>query len=122
MTYMAKSIRSFIGAKEFGRSRAFYKDLGFEEVNLSDTLSLFKMADLSFYLQDYYVKEWADNTMLLLEVDNAAAYWQHLSGLNLQEKYPEIKIMPLQQNDWGEECQLIDPAGVLWHFATFTTL
>src|SRR4029077_9523211 len=31
MKHAAKSIRAFIGAKNFGESRQFYKELGFEE-------------------------------------------------------------------------------------------
>ena len=35
MNYQAKSIRSFIGAKDFNESRQFYRDFDFEEVDIS---------------------------------------------------------------------------------------
>ncbi|WP_338156052.1 hypothetical protein [Chryseobacterium arthrosphaerae] len=43
-----KSIRPFIGAKNFAISRNFYRDLGFEEVVLEPKLSLFKREEPDF--------------------------------------------------------------------------
>lgn len=114
-----KSIRAFIGAQDYGLSRAFYRDLGFEEKIISEKMSLFTTGGLSFYLQDYYVKEWIDNSMVLLEVSDVDSYWRYLQQLELDKRYPSIKLIPIQENDWGKECLLIDPSGVLWHFAEF---
>ncbi len=114
-----KSIRTFIGSTNFKISQSFYKDLGFEERIISENMSLFITNGISFYLQDYYVKEWLENTMVLLEVDNANNFYKHLQKLELDKKYENIKVIPVQQNDWGNECMLIDPSGVLWHFAEF---
>ncbi|OWK72997.1 glyoxalase [Flavobacteriaceae bacterium JJC] len=114
-----KSIRTFIGSGNFKISQAFYKDMGFEERIISEKMSLFIKGDISFYLQDYYLKEWLENTMVLLEVESAANFYQHLQELELDRKYENVKVIPVQQNDWGNECMLIDPSGVLWHFAEF---
>lgn len=103
----------------FKISQSFYKDLGFEERRISEKMSLFIKDEISFYLQDYYAKEWLENTMVLLEVESAAHFYQHLQELELDKKYENIKVIPVQQNDWGNECMLIDPSGVLWHFAEF---
>lgn len=114
------SLRTFIGSKDFKISQAFYKELGFEESKISEKMSLFVNGQLSFYLQDYFVEEWLSNSMLLAEIDNAEEYWSFLVELKLDVKYPGIKLIPIQENDWGKECQLIDPSGVLWHFAKFS--
>jgi hypothetical protein len=114
-----KSIRTFIGALSFQVSQSFYKDLGFEEKVISGKMSLFIANGISFYLQDYYVKEWLENTMVLLEVDNAQNFYKDLQALELDKKYQNIKIIPVQQNEWGNECMLVDPSGALWHFAEF---
>ncbi|ANE53557.1 glyoxalase [Flavisolibacter tropicus] len=119
MNQQTKSIRTFIGAKDFEISRSFYRDLGFEEGIISEKMSLFTIKGLSFYLQDYYVKDWIDNSMILLEVDDVNSYWSFLQQLELNKKYPEIKLIPIQEHEWGKECLLIDPSGVLWHFAEF---
>ena len=115
----AKSIRAFIGAKDYETSRSFYRDLGFEEIAISEKVTLFTINGLSFYLQDYYVKDWIENSMILLEVGDVEGYYSFLQRLELDKKYPTIKLVPLQQNEWGKECYLVDPAGVLWHFADF---
>ncbi|WP_423147699.1 VOC family protein [Rubrolithibacter danxiaensis] len=114
-----KPLRTFIGAKDYEVSKSFYRDLGFQEIAISERMSLFKIGEQCFYLQDYYVKEWVDNTMLLLEVDDADSYWDFLQQLELDKKYDNVRLIPVQQNDWGKECLLIDPSGVLWHFAEF---
>ena len=119
MNQKIKSIRAFIGAKDYETSRSFYRELGFEEKVISEKMSLFTIDKLSFYLQDYYIKEWIENSMILLEVDDVEAYYRFLQQLDLDKKYAGIRLVPLQQNEWGQECYLVDPSGVLWHFADF---
>jgi len=113
------SIRPFIGAKNFNQSREFYKDLGFKEHIISSRLSVFHYHTISFYLQDAYVKDWVDNTMVFVEVDNVDDYWDELQNLNLIEKYPMVRLLPPIKLDWGKECFVHDPSGVLWHFGAF---
>ena len=120
MNYQAKSIRSFIGAKDFSESRQFYRDLGFEEVSLSDDMSLFKVNDiLAFYLQDYYVKDWVENSMIFLQVDDVEACERELRSRNLDNKYKYVRFTEIKTWDWGREIFMHDPSGVLWHFGQF---
>ena len=114
------SIRPFIGAKDFELSRNFYRDLGFEETVLSHNLSVFKTGGLGFYLQDAYVKDWIDNTMVFMEVDNVEQYYNEMLLLDLGTKYKNVRLIPIQRHDWGRECFLHDPSGILWHFGEFT--
>ena len=120
MEHKAKSIRPFIGAKNFSLSRSFYRDLGFEEVVLSKDMSVFKTNGLAFYLQDAYVKDWIDNTMIFLEVDDVGRYWSELLALDLTSKYEGVRLTAIRQYDWGRECFLHDPSGILWHFGQFS--
>ena len=119
MKNKAISIRPFIGAKNFEISRSFYRDLGFQETVLSKNMSVFKTDGLGFYLQDADVKDWIDNTMVFLEVEDVGSYWNELSGLNLTAKYKDVKLSRIRQWDWGRECFLHDPSGILWHFGEF---
>lgn len=116
----AISIRPFIGAKNFERSRSFYQDLGFIETVLSPTLSVFRWGALSFYLQNAYVKDWIDNTMVFFEVKNVKSIWDKLVAMELNKKYPEVKLVPIRVEHWGSECFLHDPSGILWHFGEFS--
>lgn len=116
------SIRPFIGAKNFSESRRFYMDLGFQEVVLSNNLSLFQTATIAFYLQDAYVKDWIDNTMIFIEVEDLDSCWNELVSLEITSKYKEAKLVPIRNLDWGRECFLHDPSGVLWHFGSFSKM
>ena len=120
MQHNANAIRPFIGAKNFDESRAFYRDLGFNETVISNDMSVFKTGTVGFYLQNAYVQDWVDNTMVFLEVDNANRYYQQLAALNLPTKYERVKLTPVRTYDWGRECFLHDPSGILWHFGEFT--
>jgi catechol 2,3-dioxygenase-like lactoylglutathione lyase family enzyme len=120
MKHIAKSIRAFIGAKKFDESRQFYKELGFEESVISKDMSYIKVTEeLGFYLQDAYVKDWVDNTMIFLEVDDVNRYWSELQDLGLHQKYKNVRLTSIKDYDWGKECFLHDPSGILWHFGQF---
>lgn len=119
MQHRGKSIRPFIGSKDFNLSRNFYQDLGFEETVLSNDLSVFRSGSLSFYLQNAYVKDWVDNTMIFMEVEDVAIFYKDLAALNLPSKYEGVRIGPTRQLDLGSECFVHDPCGVLWHFGAF---
>lgn len=119
MEHKVISIRPFIGAKDFELSRSFYRDLGFLENVITPDMSVFTTEGMAFYLQDAYVKDWIDNTMIFLEVDDVDRYWQELLALNLTAKYKEAKLTPIRTDYWGKECFLDDPSGILWHFGEF---
>ncbi|WP_336518223.1 glyoxalase [Pollutibacter soli] len=121
MEHRGKSIRPFIGAGNFETSRSFYRDLGFKETVLFPNMSVFTSGNLAFYLQDAYVKDWIDNTMVFMEVDDVDRFWNDLLKLNLDLKYKGVRLVPVRRNDWGNECFLHDPSGVLWHFGEFKT-
>lgn len=113
------SIRPFIGAKDFAISRNFYSDLEFQESMLSPNLSYFSKQGMGFYLQDAYVKDWIDNTMVFLEVENADRYYDEVLALDLPGKYEGVRLVPMRYESWGREFFLHDPSGILWHFGEF---
>ena len=119
MEHKVLSIRPFIGAQNFELSRSFYRDLGFEEKILSHNMSYFGLQGFGFYLQDAYVRDWIDNSMIFMEVDDVEKYWAFLKSLDLTTKYEKVKLVPIRNDDWGRECFLHDPSGILWHFGEF---
>lgn len=90
------SLRPFIGAKDFSLSRSFYSALGFQESILSNNMSYFSKQGMGFYLQDAFVKDWVDNTMLFLEVDNVEQYWNEVLALDLPGKYEGARLVPMR--------------------------
>jgi catechol 2,3-dioxygenase-like lactoylglutathione lyase family enzyme len=119
MQHSSRSIRPFIGSRNFEVSRNFYRDLGFEEVVISPDMSLFRTENIGFYLQDAFVQDWIDNTMIFLEVNNVQNTWDELVSLNLPAKYENVRLTPIRVEHWGRECFVHDPSGVLWHFGEF---
>jgi len=119
MKQHVKSIRPFIGALDYEKSQLFYKDLGFGVTVLNPGLSLVRWGEVSFYLQKYYTKDWVDNTMIFFEVENVQDVWDELVALELTIKYQSVRLTPIRTEDWGQECFLHDPSGILLHFGTF---
>lgn len=120
MNHKAKSIRSFIGAKNFNESREFYTALGFQENVITYNMSYFYLEpNFGFYLQDAYVKDWVDNSMVFLEVDDVERYHAELTALGLHDKYKLVRLSHIHHNDWGSEVFMHDPSGILWHFGQF---
>lgn len=119
MEHKAISIRPFIGAKDFELSRNFYRDWGFEEVIIAPNMSFFKTENFGFYLQKAYVRDWVDNTMVFLEVADVAQYWKELCALKLTDQHKNVRLVPIKSYDWGQECFVHDPSGILWHIGEF---
>ncbi|WP_310380244.1 glyoxalase [Flavobacterium sp.] len=121
MQHKPKSIRPFIGAKNYEISLNFYRDLGFQESILSADMSYFDSHGFGFYLQNAYVEDWVNNTMVFMEVADVNRFWDELVTLELTSKYETVKIVPVRNLDWGKECFVHDPSGILWHFGEFNT-
>ncbi len=121
MEHKAKSIRPFIGAKNYELSRKFYQDLGFQESVISPDMSYFNTEGFGFYLQNADVKDWIDNTMVFMEVDDVKRFYNELTALELTAKYENVRLVPVRELTWGRECFLHDPSGILWHFGEFNS-
>ena len=106
-------LQPFIPTIDFEISQSFYRDLGFEVIYQDDQLNLFKKDQVSFFIQKAYVKDWAENTMLQLYVDDLETFHKHC--LALRSTYPMIKVTEIKDVHYGKTFHVLDPAGVLWH-------
>ena len=101
MRFQPVAIRPFIGANDYTESREFYRELGFQEVVLDEKMCLFKVNEsLGFYLQNYYVKAWVNNSMIFLEVDDIERCAEELLSKGLQDKYKYVRFSEIKQFDW----------------------
>ncbi len=120
MQDQAITIRPFIGAKDYAQSRAFYKDFGFNEKELSPAMCVFALnRQTVFYLQKAFVKDWVENTMLFLEVKNTEQFRAALLSKDLVKKYPGVRISEIRNEAWGKEFFVHDPSTILWHIGEF---
>lgn len=81
-----EAARAFIPAMDFDSSKAFYEALGFRKL-LDGDVAIFGMGASAFILQRYYKKEWAENCMMQMMVDNLDAWWEHIEALNLPKMF-----------------------------------
>ena len=111
-----KSIKPFIGAKNYQESRRFYKEIGFEVMDGEKYCEVKVNDHLGFWLQNYYHKGWVNNSMIYLEVDNVEECERELLAKDLHKKYKYVRFTEVKTFDWGRELFMHDPSGVLWHF------
>jgi hypothetical protein len=110
--------RPFLPAKDFGLSKLFYEALGFEKLLDAPDVAIFRMGRGTFLLQSYYQKDWAENFMMQLMVDDLDAWWSHIQALDLPGRFEVASPKPPALQPWGLRiAYLIDPSGVLWHVA-----
>jgi hypothetical protein len=110
-------VRPFVPAKDFSLSRRFYEALGFEKL-FDGEVAIFAAGSGGFILQRYYQKEWAENFMMQLVVDDLDGWWAHIESLDLAGKFGVPPPRPPALQPWGLRiAYVVDPSGVLWHIA-----
>jgi uncharacterized glyoxalase superfamily protein PhnB len=111
-------LRPFVPARDFAVSRRFYGALGFAETHADDSVVILKQESFSFILQNFYVRELAENFMVQVLVRNADAWWQRVDTAALVNDFAVKPPIPPAMQHWGLKVGfLFDPSGVLWHIA-----
>lgn len=109
--------RPFLPARDFDLSKLFYETLGFEKI-LDADVAIFRMGRGEFLLQSYYQKDWAENFMMQLMVDDLDAWWRHIQSLDLPGRFGVAPPKAPALQPWGLRIAYVtDPSGVLWHVA-----
>ena len=111
-----QAMRPMVPARNFGTSKRFYEELGFRSEILSDELVEMHLGAYSFILQNYYVKEWANNFVMHMRVSDVGLWWRRIVALDLPRRYG-IKTSEPKGESWGLVAGFIDPSGVLWRIA-----
>lgn len=101
--------------RDFDKALAFFAEIGFEEMWKNPDIAGLRFGEASFLLQKYDSKAWAENQMIVLEVDDLDGYWAEVDALDLPSRYPGVRTKEPTDFPWGREVNLIDPAGVFWH-------
>jgi hypothetical protein len=109
--------RPYVPAKDFDLSKRFYEALGFEKL-LDGEVAIFRIGQSGFLLQRYYQKDWAENSMMQLMVDDLDAWWAHIQQLDLPGRFGVASPKAPAMQPWGLRIAYVfDPSGVLWHVA-----
>lgn len=102
------------GAK-FEESKQLFQELGFN-LNWEQTgLAGFGRDGCFFILQRFELKEFAENFMLSVRINDAKEFRDMVIEKKLAERFG-IRVGNISQQPYGKEVNIIDIAGVCWHF------
>lgn len=108
------ALKPFVPAKDFDLSIRFYNDIGFATAWHDNQLALMDYHGFKFLLQNFYLKEHAENYVMHLLVNNADHWWEKINEANSNKEYNILLTVP-EDRAWGlRDFTLLDPSGVLW--------
>ena len=117
---IARDVKVFVPALDFSASLEFYTALGWQLIWKADDngLAILELAGQRFYLQNYYNKDWADNFMMHILIEDAEAWWRYASNVIKQGQYKNARVKRPEKQDYDALVTFVwDPSGVLLHFA-----
>jgi catechol 2,3-dioxygenase-like lactoylglutathione lyase family enzyme len=110
--------RVFLPTRDLAQSIDFYRRMGWQIRFQDEQLALMELGASRIFLQKYYQKEWADNTMVHLVVDDAIGWHEVAERVKEEGGFGDVRIRAPQREAYGAlVTHVIDPAGVLLHFA-----
>ena len=104
-------------AEDFAISKRFYAALGFELTEAWGGSFDCRLGNALFRLQNYYVKDWANNFMLQFDVDDANEWYEHVKPIVDSGEFGDARVT-LPEAVTGDTIitHVTDPSGVLLIF------
>jgi hypothetical protein len=110
------SLAPFVpSGSKFEESKQLFQELGFNLTWAEGGLAAFGANGCNFILQKFDQKGFAENFMLSVRVTSAELFRNMVIGKKLAERFG-IRIGKVTQQPYGKEVNIIDIAGVCWHF------
>lgn len=101
--------------KDFERSKQLFTELGFNISWDAGDYAGFEKDGCRFILQKYDNKEFAENFMITVRVNSVQEFRDDVLQKDLPSKFG-IRIGEISEQPYGKEVNIIDIAGVCWHF------
>ncbi len=115
MTFL--SLEPFIpSGKDFDKSKQLFQELSLEIEWDGGELTGFCKGSCKFILQRYDNKEFAENLMLAVKITGINEFWESATQKQLSERFGIPPIGQPTKQPYGMEVNVIDIAGVCWHF------
>ena len=110
------SLEPFIpSGDDFDGSKQLFQEIGFSiNWDAGDYVG-FEKDGCKFILQRYNNKAFAENLMINVKIESAENFYRDVSEKQLSQKFG-IRIGRPTRQPYGVEVNLIDLAGVCWHF------
>ena len=97
------------------KAKDFFQQLGFTMNWDAGDYAGFEKDGCKFILQNYVNKDFAENFMLTVNVTDVDQFRKEGIDKKLPEKFG-IRIRQISTQPYGREVNIIDLAGVCWHF------
>lgn len=111
-----RDLKIYVPARDFELSKRFYSALGFTMTPGWGGTADFELGGHRFRLQDHYVKDWADNCMMVMGVDDVEAWHRHARRVIADEACGAARVAPPEPVDDSLVLHVWDPTGVLLVF------
>ena len=110
------SLQPFIpSGSKFELSKELFIALGFKMTWDAGDYVGFERDECRFILQKFENKEFAENLMITVRVSDVNEFYRNVTEARLTEKFG-IRISAPKEMPYGKESNVIDIAGVCWHF------
>lgn len=111
-----KELVVYVPAEDFEQSKRFYAALGFTLTSgWGDTMDC-RLGSSVFRLQNYYVKDWAENFMMKFEVDDVPAWYKHAKKVIGEGDYGSAECQEIEIIGDTKILHVVDPCGILLIF------
>ena len=110
------SLEPFVpSGKEFEKSKELFQEIGFSIAWDAGDYVGFEYEGCKFILQKYNNKQFAENFMISVKVRSVEDFRNSVIEKNLEQKFG-IRLGAVTHQPYGKEVNMIDIAGVCWHF------
>lgn len=109
-------LKVYVPSQDFEESKLFYRDLGFELTEVWGGNFDCRLGPAQFRLQNYYVKDWANNFMMQFGVDDARAWYEHVKKIVESGRFKNARVSEPEELGDVTITHVWDPAGVLLIF------
>lgn len=110
------SLEPFVpSGNNFEGSKKFFLALRFKISWDAGDYAGFERDGCKFILQKDDNSEFAQNFMVSVRITNAEEFWKDVNEKQLPEQFG-IRVSKPTQQPYGKEVNVIDLAGVCWHF------
>ena len=100
---------------DFESAKQLFLELGFSIRWDAGDYTSFQSGECKFILQKFDDRKFAENFMISVGISNADEFWNDVNEKQLVQRYG-IRLSKPQDQPYGREVNIIDIAGVCWHF------
>ena len=110
------SLQPFVpSGDDFKSSKQLFEELGFTiKWDAGDYVG-FQKDECRFILQNFTNRDFAENFMITVDVDNVDEFRKEVIDKDIPKRFG-ISIGEASEQPYGREVNIIDIAGVCWHF------